>query len=193
MDLRPGARPAGYRPTGGLSAFMIADAVRYMSICPWTAVENGTQRDSAAHLAPRAAPPAGPRIPRPSAVSAGSGRLGSNQRRLSRRFYRPLIIKSVCPLRASPYGGSSDTTSGSAAQVNSVPSWTACSNDNHDRGHRAKICTPRSPRGQHGASTALGNDGNQPGTTGKAPGRPSPMTGLETRPHGRGAAPDPGR
>ncbi len=34
--------------------------------------------------------------------------LGSNLRRLSRRFYRPLIIKSVCPLRASPYGGSSD-------------------------------------------------------------------------------------
>jgi hypothetical protein len=53
---------------------------------------------------------------------------------------------------------------------------------------------PRTGRqGQHGSSTTSGNDGNQPGTTGIAPGRPSPMTGLETRPCGRGATADPGR
>jgi PQQ enzyme repeat len=46
------------------------------------------------------------------------------------------------PPPVSPYGGSSDTTSGSAAQVNAVPSCTGCGNDNHGRGHRAKICTP---------------------------------------------------
>jgi ubiquinone/menaquinone biosynthesis C-methylase UbiE len=33
-------------------------------------------------------------------------------------------------------------TSGSAAQVNAVPSCTCCGNDNHGRGRRAKICTP---------------------------------------------------
>jgi hypothetical protein len=34
--------------------------------------------------------------------------------------------------------------------------------------------------GQHGSSTALGNDGNQPGTRGQAPSRLALMTGLQT-------------
>jgi hypothetical protein len=156
------------------AGFMIADAVRYMS------VDSCRDPDSAGIRCTSHPANSAPLDPE-NTQARGRFRwwwqvlwwqvLGSNQRRLSRRFYRPLIIETVYPLRVSPYGGSSDTTSGSAAQPIPVPSCTGCGNDNHGRGHRAKICTPRSPRGQHGSSTALGNDGNQPGTTGKAPSR----------------------
>jgi hypothetical protein len=134
----PSHRIQAHRPLG--ARVMIADAVRYMS------VDSCREPDSAGL---RWTTPAIHNLAREPENAQATGRfrrwwqvLGSNQRRLSRRFYRPLIIRSVCPLRVSPCGGSSDTTPGSAAQPIPVPSCTGCGNDNHGRGHRAKICTP---------------------------------------------------
>jgi hypothetical protein len=118
--------------------------------------------------------------------------LGSNQRRLSRRFYRPRIIRGGRPRRSRrPRGGSSATSGFPSPPANSLLSWTACSNDDHSgRSHRAKIRTPRSPRGQHGSSTRSGNDGHQPGTTGitlghpARPGRPADRSARPTRHQG---------
>jgi hypothetical protein len=62
---------------------MIADAVRYMSVHSWK------QPDFHGHSGtaqPQKQQPARPGIPSSRAVSAGSGRCWSNQRRLSRRF-----------------------------------------------------------------------------------------------------------
>jgi hypothetical protein len=56
------------------AAVGLGESLSLSAICPWTAVENRTQRDSDAHLTPRTARPVNPRIPRPGAVSAGSGR-----------------------------------------------------------------------------------------------------------------------